>query len=317
MKIKIASSLSLILILCSCGKTASKQETIYPHDGTWKYQTLTCNGVPFVVTGISEYLTLSGSTGSDLTFGSACYQTTSNLSVSQSGNSLSVSGSSTLCSPNQCSLPWSVSANGQIATEVYPCSTTWGTSTYTVSADTLTQSQTIGSVTCTQTFSRVTEAAPTAPCLTSTYTSQTTTSIIGISGGGDRAAQQFQVSSTQSLVAVQVMMTSDDISYAHIDLYSGGATPDTGSLIASVTKTDVLGFSTSTLSAFEFSSPVTLSPGTTYYIVFTANGTQFLIDVNSSNVITDGQAWIWNGSAWSPVSGSDMSIGFVYKSSGC
>jgi hypothetical protein len=317
----IFATLICLLVLGSCGGGgggSSGGTTVESHVGTWKVDNIRCAQGNISIEGLEDYLVLGEYSGSNITYGSACYVSVKNFGISNSGSTFSMSGGLSTCSSDSCLIPWKLQGPGGSSFSVYSCPDQAGapSGNWTVEDGNLKLDMGSG---CWMYYSKITTAAPTVECLSTEAPVSTYTAMGILSNNSDKGAMQFQVSSNKTLRAIQVMMTSDVLSSAQILLYEGGAQPEAGTLVGTATVNQVLGNSASTLHVFEFVPGVNLTAGTDYYAVIRGTGTGSVFDIggNTQNLITAGAIWSFNGSSWTSNAGIDLAIGFVYEETGC
>lgn len=308
--------------LFSCAnkiEEASSASTIgTSYVGTWKVDNIRCAQGNIAIEGLADYLILGENTGNNVSYGSACYVQVNNFSISKTSSSISMSGGSSSCSSNSCSIPWKAIGPAGSSLQSYDCpseasvpSGNWIVEGNYLKAD-------AGSG-CWMYYIKTTEAPPSMECLMTQAPTSTYTAMGIYADGVDKGAMQFQVIGNKSLRAIQVMMTSSNLNSAQILLYEGGATPDAGTLRATSVINKALGQSTPSLHVFEFSPTVSLTTGTDYYVVLKGTGTAgyFNVGGNTQNLISAGAMWSFNGTSWSANTSVDLALGFVYESVGC
>jgi hypothetical protein len=124
-------------------------------------------------------------------------------------------------------------------------------------------------------------------------------------------AQDFQVASNRKLTYVKVSMKKNGTPTGNIwvKIYTAGATPTAGTLVATSDLVDVSTLSTgsvalSTVMLFYFSTPPDLTANTQYFMVFEGDfafSTTNYVGLfrNTNTLYANGQGWVSNAGTWS------------------
>jgi hypothetical protein len=316
---------ALVFLTFSCKKKEEEFSLGTRYVGQWKLSQYSCNSNQISFRGLDEYLDLSENTGSISDVGSQCYNQGKGLSINinKAAGSFTMAGGQSACSPANCKIPFTLinDSNGQKVSNSLSCTAGqayFESPAFTMLGDQIVTTETSNSTTCTTSYSRV-NGLPNPDCYTFDDTSFNLNSsfIIGISANNvDKGAAQFRVLSSKTLKGFRALMTSQNVVTASVRLYSGGATPELGSLIGTATLSENLGATNASVHYFEFTTPITLSPATDYYLVFTATGGGSLnLYTNTANLMLNGQTWSfttgWNSNTY------DLNMGFVFQNPTC
>lgn len=314
------------VVAFSCKKNQEESSTIgTQYVGSWKMSSYVCNGTPFTIKGVDEYLVLNETSARIFDYGSLCLSSGENLKVIASKDSFKLANGITACSLTSCALPATLVNQVNLAQVGVASYCSAGNSisespAFTLNNDQLVMSNASGSVTCTSTYSRET-AIPTQECLKTNNATlnANATNIVGInSDGNDKAAMQFQVASAEQLRAINILMTSESMTTIEVKLYQGGLTPDAGILLATSLKIEPFGFTSATPHIFEFSPAVSLNAGIDYYLVLRGTGTTipFKIYLSNTNTILAGSVWTYSGT-WAANTNLDFKMGFIFTDTSC
>jgi hypothetical protein len=129
---------------------------------------------------------------------------------------------------------------------------------------------------------------------------------------GEKGAQSFQVTTSAKISSLWLYQTSTGITQMNVTLYSGGVTPETGTLIASSSKISGFGSSSLTWQEYPIASEPLLSLSTTYFLVFWSTGSSFSVGQSNGLDIMIGNLWDYISSSWTATTASDISIGVTW-----
>lgn len=140
---------------------------------------------------------------------------------------------------------------------------------------------------------------------------------------GQKIAQSFQVPATGTLVQVDIKQrpcTAITSSTGTLIIYSGGATPEAGTSMAtsSISVTNSSAPNTLAWWTYSYSNSITLTAGTTYYFVLSttdgAGSTGICTeDDGGANSYANGTDWTYTAGSWT----NNTTRDFVFKITTC